>query len=74
MRQGYLVRTMADHRWRISPDNHRAEAALASGAHSISTDFPGRNATGYQVKLPSGEMRQRLNPVTGRQEDRTCSA
>ena len=38
--QGYLVRTMADPPLGRDLPVTAAEAALASGAHSISTDFP----------------------------------
>ncbi|MFK4762023.1 Ca2+-dependent phosphoinositide-specific phospholipase C [Microbacterium sp. ZW T5_45] len=47
---GYIVRTRADTDLQISPDER--DAALASGAQIVSTDFPGyapQTATGYGV-------------------------
>lgn len=65
--QGFLVRTRADadtHEARIN-DTSRREAAFASGAQYVSTDyiwadprFPG----GYTVRLP-GKVMARCNPV-----------
>lgn len=71
--QGYLVRTRAD-----SPNEHartndtaRRDAALASGAHWISTDYPAEGmaeadfgpGTDYVVELP-GRWAARCNPLT----------
>ena len=64
---GYLVRTRADADTKEARfnDTRRREAALASGAQYVSTDylwpdprFPG----GYQVRLPGGVV-ARCNPV-----------
>ncbi len=66
--EGFIVRTRADanldeaHRG----DTGRRDAALASGAHIVSTDFPFGEAhpeTGYMVQLPGG-VAARPNPVT----------
>ena len=69
--QGYLVRTRAD-----SPNEHartddtsRRDAALASGAHWVSTDYPAQgmaeadHGTDYVVQLVDG-LPARCNPVT----------
>jgi hypothetical protein len=64
---GYLVRTRADadtKEARIN-DTKRREAALASGAHYVSTDYlwpDARFPGGYQVQLPGGVI-ARCNPV-----------
>ena len=64
---GYLVRTRADadtKEARVN-DTRRREAALASGAHYVSTDYlwpDARFAGGYQVRLPGGLV-ARCNPV-----------
>ena len=66
---GYLVRTRAD------ADTHEArsgntaprDAAIASGAQCVSTDYPVPNpdfGTGYFVAIPDG-MPARCNPVNG---------
>ncbi len=69
--QGYLVRTRSDEpdvEGRTG-DTTRRNAALASGAQWISTDYPGPDgakqqyATAYVVKLP-GFRAARCNPVT----------
>lgn len=65
--QGYLVRTRADAGTSEarSGDTSRREAAMASGAHVISTDFPydeDRFGTGYRVRFPDGYTRK--NPHT----------
>ena len=67
VRSGYLVRTRADEGTREARagDYRRWEAALASGAHFISTDYyraDERFGTGYQVQLPAGAV-ARCNPV-----------
>jgi hypothetical protein len=67
--QGYLVRTRADietYEAKVN-DMGRAEAAFASGAQVVSTDFerPGNGyGTGYIVRLPGGGA-ARVNPVSG---------
>ena len=69
--QGYLVRTRSDEpdvEGRTG-DTTRRNAALASGAQWISTDYPGPDGakqqydTAYIVKLP-GFLAARCNPVT----------
>ena len=67
VRQGYLVRTRADSGTEEarSGDTSRLEAALASGAQFISTDYYLPNpafGTDYQVRLPGGKT-SRLNPL-----------
>lgn len=67
--QGFLVRTRADADTRESRtgDTSRLEAALASGAQYISTDYmkPSETfGTGYSVALPDGST-ARCNPVNG---------
>lgn len=64
---GYLVRTRADADTREarSGDTSRRDAAFASGAQFVSTDYQDpdpRFATGYQVTLPGGGV-ARCNPV-----------
>ncbi|MBS0254645.1 MAG: hypothetical protein JSS36_05405 [Proteobacteria bacterium] len=66
---GYLVRTRADietYEAKVN-DPSRAQAAFASGAQVVSTDFerPGNAyGTSYMVTLPGGQA-ARLNPVSG---------
>ena len=65
---GYLVRTRADADTEEarSGETLRREAAFASGAQLISTDYyrpDPRFATGYQATLPGGGV-VRCNPVT----------
>jgi hypothetical protein len=67
---GFLVRTRADADTAEARtgDTARREAAFASGAHFVSTDyvFPDdRFDTGYVVDLP-GETAARCNPVSAR--------
>jgi hypothetical protein len=64
---GFLVRTRADADTREARanDTHRRDAALASGAHYVSTDYlwaDPRFAGGYTVHLP-GKAVVRCNPV-----------
>ena len=66
---GYLIRTRADSdlRGNLSDKVARRDAALASGAHILSTDFPAGEAqaeTGYILEFPAG-AESRVNPVTG---------
>ncbi len=65
---GYLVRTRADADTLQSRTNDttRRDAALASGAHFISTDYPVPNLefSEYQVSIPGGGI-ARCNPVSG---------
>jgi len=61
---GHLVRTRADAD-NIEPmmnDTTRRDAALASGAHFVSTDFPEPAESGYVVTIPDGTP-SRCNPV-----------
>jgi hypothetical protein len=65
--QGFLIRTRADADTREarSGDTSRREAALASGAQFISTDYiwpDTRFGTGYTARLP-GNAAARCNPV-----------
>jgi hypothetical protein len=67
VRSGYLVRTRADEGTLEARkgDFRRLEAALASGAQFISTDYylpDQRFNTRYRVQLPDGEV-ARCNPV-----------
>ncbi|MCB0971157.1 MAG: hypothetical protein KDA97_06520, partial [Acidimicrobiales bacterium] len=67
---GYLVRTRSDTPGVEAPagDTARLEAALASGAHWISTDHPGpaggtgQHDSGYVAELP-GFLPARCNPI-----------
>jgi hypothetical protein len=71
---GYIVRTMADGSTNEARtgDESRKNAALASGAQIVSTDYyrpdprgntPGSGWTNYKVKLPGGGP-ARTNPVS----------
>jgi hypothetical protein len=64
--QGYMVRTRADAdtEQARSGDTSRRDAALASGAQFISTDYPVPNPefSDYQVTIPGGGI-ARCNPV-----------
>ncbi len=66
VRAGHLVRTRAD----VDGDDARANdatrltAALQSGAHYVSTDFPVPHPdTGYVVRMPGGTP-SRCNPIS----------
>jgi hypothetical protein len=69
--QGYLVRTRADQPGKEAKANDTStrDAALASGAQWVSTDYPGPDGarkeldTAYVVRLP-GFLPARCNPVT----------
>ncbi len=68
VKKGYLVRTRADANTREARrnDTSRFEAAQASGAQIITTDYyvpDERLDTGYQVRFAPG-VYQRVNPVT----------
>ena len=62
---GYIVRTRADSGGE-EPDNNdtvRFEAALAAGAHTISTDYPGPvEGMEYWIAIPNGTP-SRCNPL-----------
>ena len=66
IRKGYIVRTRADADLQQGKPNGLAtrDAALASGAQMVSTDFPfaEKSAAGYSVQFPQGEI-SRCNPV-----------
>lgn len=64
---GYLIRTRADADLQapLAANSARRNAALTSGAHILSTDFPHgepQDATGYVVEF-SGDAPARGNPV-----------
>ena len=66
--EGFLVRTRADADTREARtgDTTRRDAALASGAHFVSTDYvwpDERLGTGYVVDLP-GDGAARCNPIS----------
>ena len=65
VRQGYLVRTRADADTREARSNNtqRRDAAFASGAQFVSTDYPVSNPalSGYAVAFP-GNATARCNP------------
>jgi hypothetical protein len=65
--QGYLVRTRADADTAEARtgDTTQRDAAIASGAHFVSTDYPVENpdfGTGYRVEIPNGSP-ARCNPI-----------
>ncbi|CAA0114590.1 Uncharacterised protein [Halioglobus japonicus] len=64
---GYMVRTRADAETEQARTNDttQRDAALASGAHFVSTDYPVPNPefSEYQVTLPGGGI-ARCNPVS----------
>jgi len=69
VRQGYLIRSRADiETWEAKHnDMRRAQAAFASGAQIVSTDFyraGNRYGTPYVISLPGGGG-WRCNPVNG---------
>ncbi|MGD9722516.1 MAG: Ca2+-dependent phosphoinositide-specific phospholipase C [Pirellulales bacterium] len=66
---GYLIRTRADSGLNTAPSGQpaRRDAAFASGAHILSTDYPAGEAaaqTGYVVEFPAAAP-ARVNPVNG---------
>jgi hypothetical protein len=69
--QGYVVRTRADGDTKEARDNNTGprDAALASGAQWVSTDYEGPGlavgfTTPYYVEIPGGTV-ARCNPVNG---------
>jgi hypothetical protein len=69
VQQGYFVRTRADSGLRVDSPGQpaRRDAALASGAHILSTDYPAGEAhgpTGYVVEFADSAA-ARVNPVNG---------
>ena len=74
---GYIVRTRADADTvqARSGDTTQRDAALASGAQFVSTDYPEADAdlgTGYVVQIPDGAP-ARCNPVSGPAGCRTAA-
>ena len=66
MSSGYIVRTRADSGGEEADNNDttRLIAALTSGAHSISTDYPAKvDGIDYWVEIPEGNP-SRCNPVS----------
>ena len=68
-KMGYFIRTRADAdlRGNLADKQARRDAALAGGAHILSTDFPSGEAqveTGYVVEFPDAAQ-ARVNPVSG---------
>ena len=64
--EGYIVRTRADSGGEEADNNDtsRRDAALAVGAHSISTDYPDRvDEFDYWVSIPDGNP-SRCNPIS----------
>jgi hypothetical protein len=68
VKANYFVRTRADSDLLKDPTRAEArrEAALSSGAHILSTDFPAGEAheSGYSVEFPESAA-ARVNPVNG---------
>ena len=69
VKMGFMVRTRADAGTKEARlgDYQRLEAAMASGAQFISTDYymvDDRLGTAYRVSLPNGEI-ARCNPING---------
>jgi len=66
VKKGYIVRTRADNTLREALDraNPMREAAMASGAQMVSTDFPvpEKSAVGFPVVFPPGST-MHCNPV-----------
>lgn len=67
VRRGFIIRTRADAGLREGRlgETARRDAAFASGAHIVSTDFPPGSAhpeTGYVVAIPNGAP-ARCNPI-----------
>ena len=67
VRKGYLIRTMTDGGAKAvrAGDTRRRDAALASGAQILSTDYPfgwKAEGSGYSVSLPDGAI-VRCNPI-----------
>lgn len=64
VRRGILVRTRADSGPEDRAGTTRQAAALASGAHAMSTDFPAPvEADGYSFAIPGGSP-SACNPIT----------
>lgn len=76
VREGFMVRTRADADTREarSGATDRRDAAFASGAHWVTTDYdqPAKFGTGYAVELPGGGV-GRCNPVL-HPEEAACDA
>ena len=74
VRRNLMIRTRADGDTgeARSGDTTKRDAAINSGAHFISTDYPQANpefGTGYQVTIP-GDVTARCNPLNARAECR----
>ena len=73
VRPGYFIRTRADSDLRLGTDKtRRRDAALASGAQILSTDYPSGEAqtdNGYTVEFPDAAP-ARVNPVNGPEDHR----
>jgi hypothetical protein len=72
VRKGYMVRTRtdADTKEARTGETIRRDAALASGAQLLSTDYPSSEPsvwTNYSVSLPNGAV-ARCNPVNASTE------
>ena len=72
IRKGYLIRTRTDEETKEARINQTAkrDAALASGAQLLSTDYPASEPaswTGYSVSLPKGAV-ARCNPINAPKE------
>jgi hypothetical protein len=69
IKKGYIVRTRtdADLRQARTNDVSTRQAAMASGAQMLSTDFPfqDKSAAGYSVNFPNGQI-ARCNPVNAK--------
>jgi len=64
--EGYIVRSRADSGGEEADNNDtaRLDAALAAGAHSISTDYPAQvDGLEYWVEIPEGTP-SRCNPIS----------
>jgi len=64
--EGYIVRSRADSGGEEADNNDttRRDAALAAGAHSISTDYPAQvDGLEYWVEIPEGTP-SRCNPIS----------
>ena len=64
--EGYIVRSRADSGGEEADNNDtsRRDAAIAVGAHSISTDYPAKvDGLEYWVSIPEGNP-SRCNPIS----------
>lgn len=75
VKAGFMVHTFADADTKEARSNdvRRRDAAFASGAQIVSTDFlmPDRHFSAYQVRVPNGKIAQCNVQISGRRcEDR----